>query len=85
MVNLYSLEQIALDRQAEMRKQSLQHSLLWQAADARPRPRIIPVAGSSVRSELGRLLVRAGQRLNGTALPQQRACTRPCVCVPVNS
>ncbi len=84
MVNLYSLEELALDRQRGMARQPLRRSLLQQAADASPGLRAVPTVGSSAQSRVGLLLVRVGLRPGNVGLPQKRAGTLPCVCVPVN-
>jgi hypothetical protein len=85
VVNLYSLEQLALDRQTEMRRQSIRLFLLQQTDNAPDGLAGSTATGSPVRSRVGLLLVRIGLRLADAALPQQRAGTRQCVCVPVNN
>ena len=84
MMNLYGMEQLALDRQMEMRREPVRHSLVRQAANARD-GRVGQVeAGSSMRSSLGHLLIRLGLSLSKTAGTPKPAVTPRCVCVPVN-
>ncbi len=83
MLNLYSFEQMVLDRQSETSKQYRQRSLLRQAAEVQPVRADSPAPGSSVRSRLGLMFVRTVAWLSGATLVQKPTGTRECVCVPV--